>query len=120
MPLEFHNPHNVTSLFMPTDLDIVLEGIQPDILRIEQVRLAEPYCHNLQMQKAESALAVLDGKTHAIVCVKNPDYPERDFLLVSYAVDGEGIYSITQEHFLTPEQVVYLKQKRILPHSAEH
>lgn len=99
---------------MNPSLSTVLEWIQPDIITFLQTRLAQPYSQDILIQARESALAILDGQSHALVCVQNPDRPEKDYLCASYTSKGD-IYTIGTVAFLWPEQVVLLRQKGVLP-----
>jgi hypothetical protein len=93
----------------------VLEGIQPDVISRLQERLAQPFSDNIQIQSHRSALAVLDEKTYAIVCAKNPKYPEEDYLFVQYQKNPDDTFTIGQVYFLTPEEVVRMKKRGVIP-----
>ncbi len=93
----------------------VLEGIQPDVISHLQWRLAQPFSDDIQIQAHKSALAVLDEETYAIVCAKNPKYPEEDYLFIQYQKNPDDTYRIGQVFFLTPEEVVRMKKRGTIP-----
>ena len=93
----------------------VLEGIQPDVIALLQDRLAPPFSDNIQIQTHNCALAVLDRETYAIVCAKNPEHPEEDYLFVQYQKNPDDTFTIGQVFFLTPEQVVKMKKRGVIP-----
>jgi hypothetical protein len=93
----------------------VLAGIQPDVITELQGRLASPFVANIQIRAEKSALTILNRDTYAVVCVQQPGRSEQDFLYVQYQKNPDDTYSVLGVYYLTPEEVVRLRRRGIVP-----
>lgn len=93
----------------------VLQGVQPDVIAELQSRLAPPFVDNVQIQAHKSALTLLKWDTYAVICVQTPGHSEQDFLFVQYQKNPDDTYSVLQVFYLTPEEVIKLRQRGVVP-----